>query len=393
MHQNAPAASGRGMIVHMQRQQTSHGKIAIALPDLRSGGAEKMRIRLAAQWLAAGFEVDFVLLHARGELLSSVPAGANIHALGVNRYRSAVGPLTKYLNRHQPQVLLAAMWPLTVVAIVAVHCSTNPARVVVSDHNELSEAYMGRGCVHHTILRASMALAYPFADARIAVSMGVATDLSKLSGLAEEDFTVVYNPAGGQKLHSEGARVAVHRHDPGHSILSVGTLKAQKNHKLLIEAFSRIPDRLDARLTILGDGDLRSELEQQIQELGLEERVKLPGYAADTSHYYQMADLFVLASRYEGFGNVIVEALDHGVPVVSTDCPSGPSEILDHGRFGRLVPVDDVDALCAAMIEALTSEHDIGALQGRAAEFTPEKVAKQYLDLMFPPEGTPHIPP
>lgn len=371
----------------MQRDtaQTAPERIAIMLPDLRGGGAERMRLNLAADWLAQGFAVDFVLLRKRGELVDLVPHGATITALGVDRYRSAVGPLVAYLRETRPDVLLAAMWPLTVVAILGARLSRLPIRVVVSDHNALSKAYADRGLLHRLALGASMALTYPFADARVAVSEGVAHDLSRLCGLGANRFDVVYNPAAAATGAQTRGWTRPAELDPhARVILNVGTLKAQKDHALLIEAFARMQPNGNVQLCILGEGVLRTSLEALIQERQLSGRVVLPGFVADPTPYYRAADLFVLSSKYEGFGNVIVEALDHGVPVVSTNCQAGPSEILADGRFGTLVPVSDPDALAAAMQQALDMDHDREALKRRAREFAPDVVARKYMKLMLP---------
>lgn len=162
-------------------------------------------------------------------------------------------------------------------------------------------------------------------------------------------------------------------------MLAVGSFKTQKNFPLLIRAFAQLPQSLKAKLIILGEGVLRPELEMLIQELGLQERVALPGFALDPSCWYRSADLFVLSSNWEGFGNVIVEALECGMPVVSTDCPSGPAEILANGRYGQLVPVGDATALAAAIQASLLEAHDHEALRRRAQDFAVPKIAEQYL--------------
>ncbi|UWX04047.1 glycosyltransferase [Pseudoxanthomonas sp. NC8] len=167
-------------------------------------------------------------------------------------------------------------------------------------------------------------------------------------------------------------------------VLAVGMLKTPKDFPLLIRAFSLLRAQVDARLLILGEGTERARLEKLVHELGLQGMVMLPGYVADTAPFYAQSDLFVLSSDHEGFGNVIVEALEQGCPVVSTDCPSGPREILTDGRCGRLVPVGDVAALAAAMQESLASAHDHDALRARAQDFSVSRISDQYLDLLLP---------
>lgn len=360
-------------------------KIAIVLPDLRGGGAERMHVMLAREWISRGFEVDFVLLRARGELLEIAPAKAQLIDLEVERFRSALLPLCRYLKTSRPAVLLAAMWPLTVVAIIASRLSGTKVRTLVSDHNLPSLSYSEKGRIHLGLMRISMSLTYPMADERIAVSKGVATDLSSLSGIGIDRFRVIHNPAavgvsasGSASLPAELAGIA------GPLILSVGALKEVKNQALLIEAFSLLDERMGATLVILGEGGLRSDLEQLVIQRGLQGRVLLPGFSLDTTAWYGRADLFVLSSQHEGFGNVIVEALEQGVPVVSADCPSGPREILSDGKYGRLVPVGDASALAAAMRESLSESPDREALKARARDFSVARIADQYLDVLLP---------
>ena len=360
-------------------------RIAVVLPDLRPGGAERMHLSMAREWLRRGFQVDLVLMRRHGELLETVPEGAFLVDLGVHQFRRVAGPMRAYVRQRRPSVILAAMWPLTVSATVAARLSGPAPRIVVSDHSMLSESYRDRGTLHRVLLRASLASIYRFCDVRVAVSKGVAADLAALSGLPKERFQVIYNPAAGASAMTEDGECPAELADlTGPLILTVGTLKAVKDHQLLIEAFSCLPAGSTATLCILGDGDLRPQLESQIARLGLQGRVLLPGFRADTIAWYRRADLFVLSSRHEGFGNVIVEAMEQGVPVVCTDCPSGPREILCDGQFGRLVPVGDAEALAEAMQMALHEEPDREALKTRARDFSVDKVAEEYLDVLLP---------
>ncbi|MCK4815270.1 glycosyltransferase, partial [bacterium] len=170
----------------------------------------------------------------------------------------------------------------------------------------------------------------------------------------------------------------------GKRILAVGSFKDQKDHESLIRAFAKLQNSLSATLVIVGEGPLRPKLEDLIAELSLEKSVKLPGFFANPYLWYRDADLFVLSSLYEGFGNVIVEALECGVPVVSTDCLSGPREILEDGKYGRLVPVGDVDALAAGMYNSLHESVDHALLEKRAKDFSVDIISSQYLNVMFP---------
>lgn len=359
-------------------------KIAVFLPDLRPGGAERMHVQMAREWLARGVGVDLVLCQAQGELLAQLPTGATVVDLQAARVRSSLLPLLHYLRHQRPGALVAAMWPLTVVAPLAARLISFSGTVVVSEHAPLAIAYAGQGGLHRLSLRASMALGYRLADVRIGVSSGVADDMAKLASMPRGRISRVHNPAASSDARTGHSRPGPLADVQGLLILTVGTLKSVKRHDLLLDAFARIAPTTDATLCILGEGQERVELEAQVRKLGLQGRVLVPGYASDPTPWYAHADLFVLSSDYEGFGNVIVEALEHGVPVVSTDCPSGPREILEDGKYGTLVPVGDADALAQAMLASLRATHDHAALKARARDFAVDKVADQYLDHLLP---------
>lgn len=369
----------------MQPRSCQQRRIAVLLPDLRPGGAEHMHVRMAHEWIARGASVNFVLLRRKGELLDSLPAQVRVIDLGADQFRAAIEPLREYLGHEKPSVLLAAMWPLTIVAVIAARISAGRTRVVISEHSILSESYRGWGLAHRIALRASMGIFYRLAHERIGVSQGVAADMAALSAMHPRRIRVIHNPAAcSSDMQSEADVPPELASMEGALILAVGTLKPVKDYGLLIEAFSRLASDTTATLCILGEGQLRPDLERLVRDKGLEGKVLLPGFRASTAVWYRQADLFVLASRHEGFGNVIVEALSAGVPVVSTDCPSGPREILCDGRYGRLVPVNDPDALAAAMREALQAPHDRAALKARASDFAVGKIAQEYLDILLP---------
>jgi glycosyltransferase involved in cell wall biosynthesis len=219
------------------------------------------------------------------------------------------------------------------------------------------------------------------------VSTGAAKDLAQLTGLPEQQVAVIHNPVVAAELPTlqrQPDPLSRHKLWQGQfctHLVTVGTLKAQKNHRLLLQAFAKVAPELDAALVILGEGGLRATLEQDVQDLRLQGRVVLPGFHADPTPWYQAADLFVLSSDFEGFANVVAEALACGTPVVSTDCPHGPGEILKQGRYGELVTVGDADALAAGIRRAVSRSWDRETLQRRALDFSIPRQAQAYLDL------------
>jgi glycosyltransferase involved in cell wall biosynthesis len=361
--------------------------IAILLPDLGIGGAERVSIDLAREFVRRGYRVEFVLMRRYGEFLKEVPEGVDVVDLKAPKLRNFAGPFARYLRERAPDVVLANLWPLTAVAVLVANViGSKKTRIVTVDHAALSIQYANWGAVNWAALRASIALIYPFAYRRIAVSHGVAEDVSALGGRKSDFADVVFNPVPKPVFHEDAHEAAEKAWNGwrGPRLLTVGTLKKEKNHAMLLRAIKTLVQKRDARLIILGAGDLFDDVAALISEMKLGEKVILPGPTRFPGPFYNSADLFILSSDHEGFGNVIVEAMACGLPVVSTDCKSGPREILDNGRYGVLTPVGDADALAQAILKALNKSHDREALRRRAADFSPEIAATKYLRIMFP---------
>jgi glycosyltransferase involved in cell wall biosynthesis len=353
------------------------GHVALLLPDLRPGGTERLTLDLAEGFLARGISVDLVLCQQQGDFLSQVPEGARVIDLAAPRLRSVFGPLRRYLRQEQPQALIAAMWPLTSIAVwAAMGLSTRP-RVVVSDHCPLSMQYaqrLGR-------VKLSMRASYRFAQGVVGVSQGLTSELAELAGIAPSRVTTIYNPV---------PRPALSGSDPdglwlgrkGKRIVSVGSLKPEKNHKLLLDAVSRMAG--EPLLALVGDGPECAMLEAEAARLGLAERTIFAGFSAFPGDWYAGADVMALTSDFEGFGNVQIEAMHFGLPVVATDCPTGPRDALGGGRWGQLVPCGDAPAFAAALARALECPVDGDAQRARAAEFATDLAVSAYLALALP---------
>lgn len=360
----------------------SKKRISILLPDLAGGGAERLHVNLANKWINQGLKVEFALTTKQGGLLGSLDEKISVTDLRASRARWLLVHLTRYLRQARPDVVLAAMWPLTSISIVAWILAGRPGRLFVSDHSQLSISSVEETRTPRWLIGNSIRYTYPLASGVIAVSQGVKHDMCDLGHIDPSTVQVIYNPTAigvPMRRGSDVDRASLWGQGFSHHILSVGNLKMQKDHATLLQAFALLAQTTAAKLTILGEGLLRGELEGLVQELGLQGRVAMPGFALDTYPWYQTADLFVLSSRWEGFGNVIVEALECGIPIVSTDCPSGPSEILENGRFGRLVPIQDPVALADAMARSLSEFIDRDKLVRRAQDFSVDRISDQYL--------------
>lgn len=360
--------------------------IALLLPHLHAGGAERVTVNLANDFVQRGYAVDMVLLSATGEFLTDLRPEIRVVDLQVNRMREAFLPLVRYLRKSRPDSVLACMWPLTVIALWAHRLSRVSTRVVVAEHTTWSRDEIASSALGRWKVSTTMHHAFTQPHGIVAVSQGAADDLARFANLDRSAITVIYNPVVGDEKPSCSEPLAPANWWTGthRRVLAVGTLKAIKDYATLLAAFAQLRKRVDARLLILGEGECRSALEAQVRQLGLAGCVFMPGFVKDLSPYYHHADLHVLSSTGEGLPTVIVEALAAGTPVVSTDCPSGPREILCNGQFGRLVPVGDAVALAVAMAESLAATHDSASLKARAQDFSIDNGVDQYLDLLFP---------
>jgi len=363
-----------------QPRAGGRARLALLLPNLGGGGAERVALALMESFVAAGHDVDLLLLRREGALLPLVPAGVRIVDLGAPRILKSIAPIVRYLREARPNAIQVSMWPLTVAAIVAHRLARSSARMVISDHVALSKQYAASPRTT-AALRLTTRLFYPKAAGRVAVSAAVAEDLALLSGLPAGDFEVIHNPIPAPA--ADGGAGAAEWPAGGSRILAAGRLTEQKNHALLLRAFARLREERPASLVILGEGALRAPLAALAETLGIARDVAMPGFVLDTAPYYASADLFVLSSDYEGFGNVLVEAMRFGVPVVSTDCPAGPREVLAGGALGPLTPVGDTEALAEAMARTLDSPPDPARLRERAETLSGSDSAKRYLELML----------
>ncbi len=365
---------------------TAAKSISIVLPDLRGGGAERVALNLANGFARRGYVVEMVLLSATGTFLADLDPDIRIVDFKARRLRDALFPLVRHLRIRRPDALLAFMWPLTVIALWAKWLARSKTRVVVAEHTTWSRDEIVCSVFARWLVRNTMRYSFPSANAVVAVSLGAADDLASFTNLDRAAIRVIYNPVVGIPPNFSDELHAPEKWWSGTHlrILAVGALKPIKDYDTLLDAFVILRQQVNARLLILGEGNCRAKLEEKLIHFGLEGSVFMPGFVKDLAPYYKRADLHVLSSTGEGFGNVLVEALEAGTPVVSTDCQSGPREILLNGKFGSLVPVGDADALAKAMSIALFSTHDAELLKSRALDFSIEKAVNKYIDLLFP---------
>lgn len=341
-------------------------------------------VTLANGFAERGYPVDLILAKAEGPYREDVADNVRVVDLEATRVATSLPRLVRYLRRERPVAMLSAMSHANVIAVLARQLAGVPIRMVVSEHNNFTTARANASSRRGRMMGHFMRWAYPYADSVVAVSKGVADDLANHVRLQSID--VIYNPIVTDTLKtlSQGEPDHPWLAQSDHSImLGIGRLTSQKDFSTLIRAFARLRETRKARLVILGEGELRPQLEALVCQLGLHEDVCLPGFKDNPYAYMRQADLFVLSSAWEGLPTVLVEAMACGTPVVSTNCPSGPAEILENGRWGRLVPVGDESALAEAMITTL-SETEHPDVVARAADFSVDRAVEGYLQVLLP---------
>jgi glycosyltransferase involved in cell wall biosynthesis len=355
--------------------------IALFLPSLHGGGLERIMVSLANAFAAYGLAVDLVVGHADGPYRDRVSRRVNVMDLKKRRLLSCLPGLALYLRRNVPTVLLSTPNQANVVAILASKAARAGTRVVVREASTLSLAAKNARNRRGHLRPFYTSLFYRLADQIVAISEGVADDLVVCTGIDRSRISVIYNPIELFEVLSEAAQPL---DDPWFQageppvVLGAGRLTKAKDFPTLIRAFARLRLRHEIRLVILGEGEDRPRLEALIRELEIERDVALPGFVRNPFAYMARARVFALSSAWEGFGNALLEALACGTPVVSTNCSSGPAEILDNGAYGILVPVGNHVALADALAQALASPPDRSRNQERITAFSRRRIVEQY---------------
>jgi len=358
--------------------------VAIFLRGLYGGGAEKVMLNLAYGFVERGLNVDLVLARAVGPYLEQVSPKVRVVDLKAQSAASSLPKLTHYLRQVRPTTMLVALHYPCEIAVLAKRLAGVSTRVIVSEHNTLSQEAVGIPQMSVRLTPLAARLFYPWADGIVAVSQGVADDLGQITRLSSNRIQVIYNPIVLPELFTLAQEPVEHpwfKPSEPPVILGVGRLHPQKDFPTLIRAFAEVRKVQQARLMILGDGPERQALTTLVSELGLTEDVAFPGFVQNPYAYMAKAAVFVLSSAWEGLGNVLVEAMAIGTPVVSTNCESGPGEILADGKYGALVPVGDSAAIAQAIVSILagnTQKLDPGWLD----QFTLEVCAQKYLALL-----------
>ncbi|GAA4416081.1 glycosyltransferase [Nibrella viscosa] len=356
-------------------------KITLLYLNLNQGGVQRMMVNVANYLYANGYDVTVVLCRQGGHYRDILNEGIRMVSLESDNRLSLIRFLTSYLKKEKPDVLFTAVPHLNNIALLSRALARVETRIIISERSNTVEEFNKSPLSAYKLSFGLIPILYRFADAIIAVSKGVADDLSKVALIPRSTISVIYNPAFSAKLLTEANEPVddpwlANKEHP--VIVGVGRLTEQKDFGLLIDAVYQLNQLRPVRLLIIGEGPLRYELQRKIDSYKLADFVRLVGFQSKPTAWINKADVFVLSSKWEGFGNILVEALAAGTTIVSTDCKSGPSEILADGKYGYLVPVSNVPALADAIKYALDNPLPKTMLQERAKEYDVSIVMKKY---------------
>ena len=363
--------------------------VALAVPNLHGGGAERTTARIARGLLERGHKVDLVIFSVGTGAENKLPEGARLFSLESKRrgrlrdhllvarafgFRAACSVsstlveqsrnFAKYLDQENPDCILPSLPKMKVATFIASHITPRKQLIVPIVHSSLSRRGKKYKYLYSTM--------FPAAERVIAVSDGVSDELVRELGLAPRLVQRIYNPAVDRQMETLAGVETDHPwlYDDGQPIvLAAGRLARVKDFPTLLHAFALVVRNRPARLILLGDGRWRRRLEKLARNLGVADRVWFGGWVNNPYPFMQKASVFVLSSRYEGLGNVLIEALACGCPCVSTDCPYGPAEILENGLFGPLVRVGHAEDLARAIEHVLDSPPKKEDLRARGQQF------------------------
>ena len=349
-------------------------KIAILLSSLKFGGAERVALNLATALKAEGTQIDFLLMSLEGEFLAEAERHFNVLDLQCNKTYKLPGRLLAYLAGNKPDALISSFWKLNLCACLA-RLLHPTCKLILWEHSPPSRSRNSPTWLYAI----TASLIYQLSTRVVAVSTGVFKDIDRITLGLHRKLCVIFNPI----IPPPAYLLSQHRHHLGKRVIWVGRLDGPKNPGLMLDAFALVAKASDVSLAIVGDGHLRSQLEEKCKALGLEQRVRFLGYLPDPYVEIGSSDLLVLSSDREGFGNVIVEAMLCGLRVVSTDCGEGVHEILLDDRYGTIVPQHDAFALARAIENELLIPHDAQEQIAGAQRFLPQVIAHQFMAAIF----------
>lgn len=359
--------------------------IAFTIPDLKGGGAQKMMINLVNEFANRGHHIDLVLVNKSGIYHDNINANVNVVDLNKKRVIAALFPLSHYIKKNSPDIMMSALFHMNLITLIAkIFSFSTKTKIVISERNNLSLRFSDLFFIKSFFLKICVKVLYPFSDKIIGISHGVCDDLRSFLKIEPSKIKTIYNPVVTldfeQKINQDIE--SIFPKNCGLKLITSGRLVNQKDYPTLLCAVAHFNEKYGkAYLVILGDGPLKSDMIALANDLNINDNISFKGFVKNPLAYMKSADVFVIASAWEGFCNVIVEALYAGLKIVSTDCHSGPSEILEDGKYGELVAVGDFKEL-SKKIYKISKENVLSHNQKqRASYFTVEKKSDEFFTL------------
>lgn len=356
--------------------------IAVFVATSGHSGVDRLIGNLVPAIARRGYSVDVLKIHGHGPHFKEMAPGVRLIDLGAKHVYSSFSALAEYMNLYKPTVMLTDKDRVNRTALLARRWTRAPMRLVVSSGTTISIDLAHRGRFERWLQKHSMRYLYPWADNVIVTSKGVADDMATYTGLTRERINVIPCPVVPNDIFERRVPPPEHpwfQADAPPVILGVGELGPRKDFATLVRAFAKLRKIRPCRLVIIGKGNQRDRLMMMAKQLGVREEVDFPGFVQNPYPYMAHSALLAMTSRWEGLGFVLIEALAVGTPVVSTDCPSGPSEILGGGRYGHLVPVGDVDSLANSLYATLMNPLPADIIQQAARPYEIENSTTAYL--------------
>ena len=361
-------------------------EISIFVYDLNLGGTEKVMVNLANYLASNGFQVTILMVASNRYLEKELSSNIQIVSFSKQRIIESFIPLLKYIKKNKINTFIANVWPLTVLTIAAgIFIRGFNKKVLLVEHCHLGREFSAFSSMFKFLQKISIMFLYRKSFKVIAVSEGVGSDLVDSKNVPAASVNVIQNPVAIEhNLNStESTIISQWVAFRGAKLISVGNLKVQKNYPYLLRILAHLKScNFHFKQLIVGEGPERKRLEELIVALDLTEEVILAGTRDSPIEHIKKADLFILSSRFEGFGLVIVEALAAGTTVVSTDCESGPAEILKDGKLGYLAPIDDVEKFSEILMHAYQNQMPSNLLIDRSQDYSINLVGPKYIDLI-----------
>jgi len=354
-------------------------KLMLMTPNLHGGGAEKVFVNLLKHFDRERIEPVFMTANLSGPYTKHLPTDIEVINLGVSRARYIVPKLLKAINKTKPDVILSTLEQLNLSLLLARPFIRRKTKVVIREANLPSKTMASYSFYRKMIYQSMYRRLYPLADQIIAQSELMRNELLTVTGVKGSRVTTINNPIDIKTIARLADVPNPFTRSSGKNIVSVGRLEYQKGYDILIQAFKQILLQYPgSNLYILGEGSLQAELAQLAVSLNIAESVHFAGFTENPYPYMKYADLFVLSSRFEGFPNVLLEALACNAKIVAANCDSGPSDILSRSEFGLLVPVENASALADGMVRGLCDPHIGSKGYARALDYDSRKITDLY---------------